>query len=96
MAKKPSARRATAKKPRAGRVSGKTTARADRYPPEARFTILAKENPRRPKTGQHARFEVLKKFSGKRVADLPEKDHTGLVMALRYAAEQGHARVASK
>jgi hypothetical protein len=89
--KKTSARRSTGKKARASARN-----RADRYPPDARFTILVKENPRRPKTGQFARFEVLRKFSGKKVADLPEKDHTGLVMALRYAASQGHARVATK
>jgi hypothetical protein len=43
---------------------------------------------------QYSRYEILKRYSGKTVGALPEKDHTGLVMALRYAEAGGIAKIA--
>jgi hypothetical protein len=67
--------------------------RAERYDAGAKFTV-DKENPRRPGTVQYSRYEILKRYSGKTVGALPEKDHTGLVMALRYAEAVGIAKIA--
>lgn len=78
----------------AKKVSKKTVAkRAPRFAPTGKITLLTKENPRRAGSGQAARFDVLRKFSGKTVeAYLAAKG--AHVTCLRFAVANGEAKVA--
>jgi hypothetical protein len=83
----------TSKKTAKKSKTAKTTAkRAPRFSPTAKITVLAKENPRRAGSGQAARFDVLRKYSGKTVeAYLAAKG--AHVTCLRFAVANGEARV---